>query len=586
MANKPNRHLSEEELLRYADGEIPESQSWIARHLLACWQCRARLSDLEATIKTIVQFRNDDFLPAIPEPPKPWDSLQPRLRSQTAGAGSRSLWARIFSGPLHRHRLTTAVGFTALCVFGGLWFLEPRPASASAVLTRAANSESQAISGAHGKVVHQRLRVRKRKTGESHEALLEYGVWRNPAVFRLTQPAAGGPVLHDLEELYQDNHLNWREPLSAIAYSEWRKGLAHSETSVEPRAEEREVTVTTFVSRQPPDPQSIARAEITFRTSDYHAVQERLWTASADYEITETHWDLVEPEALASLRTDSNMQAAKANGGSAKSGTRPPQLDVDLATTEMEIRHALHHLAADLGDPITVGRGPEGDVIVEVLGVRPERLGQIEELLHRYPTVILDRTGHVLRDSQPCDGRAQPPPMLVSSGPATGPEVLVKHFGGQEELQTFSREMLELSAAAMAHAYALRALAMRYDPAAERILSAASVRQLWEMVASHTEAMNDKSSQIETELRPVLHDISLRRDSPPPHSLGTTWQQSAMEVFRQAQNIDRLLKITLTKTNSSDTPADALSRLATELPVERALLAQYRDFVERNTTSK
>ena len=91
---------------------------------------------------------------------------------------------------------------------------------------------------------------------------------------------------------------------------------------------------------------------------------------------------------------------------------------------------------------------------------------------------------------------------------------------------------------------------------------------------------------METELRPILHDISLRRDSPPPHSLGTTWQQSAMEVFRQAQNIDRLLKITLTKTNSSDTPADALSRLATELPVERALLAQYRDFVERNTTSK
>jgi anti-sigma factor RsiW len=99
MGSKSDRHLSEEELLRYADGEIPGEQSRIARHLLACWECRGRLSDIEGAIKAIIRFRNNDFLPAIPLPPRPWDSLEPRIRLHMTRSRPRSLWRRIF--PVH-----------------------------------------------------------------------------------------------------------------------------------------------------------------------------------------------------------------------------------------------------------------------------------------------------------------------------------------------------------------------------------------------------------------------------------------------------------------------------------------------------
>jgi len=89
MANNRDRNLTEDELLRDADGEIPEKQPSISRHLLDCWGCRARFSDLEAAMKIIVRYRNEEFLAAIPAAPRPWDNLQTRLRSKGKGLSRR-----------------------------------------------------------------------------------------------------------------------------------------------------------------------------------------------------------------------------------------------------------------------------------------------------------------------------------------------------------------------------------------------------------------------------------------------------------------------------------------------------------------
>jgi hypothetical protein len=251
----------------------------------------------------------------------------------------------------------------------------------------------------------------------------------------------------------------------------------------------------------------------------------------------------------------------------------------------MQVRHALHHLGADLGDPITVGRGSRGEVIVEVLGVTPARLRQVEDLLHRYPAVVLDRSGRLLGSPKSCAGCEPTPPLLISSGGATSLDaVLVSHFGGEDELQAFSRELLGLSESAIAHAYALRILASRYDATAERLLSLDSKRQLWEMIVSHTEALTDKSSQIEVELRPLLHDVALRQDDQAAASFDVSWQQGAITVFRRVQGIDRLVKTAFTRTNSSIAPSEALSKLSMEAPATRAFLAKYRIYVERKST--
>jgi hypothetical protein len=430
MASERDRHLTEEELLRYADGEIREGQSRISQHLLACWDCRGRLSDLEAAIKAIVQFRNNDFLPAVPNPPRPWENLEDRLRARALRSRQQRFWNRIFwaaLGAIHHHRAATAAGIVvAGATLAGMWLLHPPAVSASAELAKASAAESTANLSASNRIVHQRLRVRKTTRRDSRETLLEYGVWRGPNLFRVTASSTGAPVLKELEDIYETSGLNWHDPLSVIAFSKWRTRLVGAQDALNRTSDSTEIAVRTTVN-QPVG--SIQVAEITLRTSDYHAIHEHLETTESDYEITETHWDLVSPET--SLVTRHAERTGPTNAVVPPIGNvKQPQANLNSDDIEMEIRHALHHLGADLGDRITVGRGPRGEVVVEVLGVSSQREAQIEDLMHRYPPVILDRTGALLKESQPCDGCTAPGPLIISGSPGRElDQVLRKHLG-------------------------------------------------------------------------------------------------------------------------------------------------------------
>jgi anti-sigma factor RsiW len=51
MALEPVRHVHEEDLERYAKGNLPEDAvAWIEEHLLICDPCRTRLSETDAYV--------------------------------------------------------------------------------------------------------------------------------------------------------------------------------------------------------------------------------------------------------------------------------------------------------------------------------------------------------------------------------------------------------------------------------------------------------------------------------------------------------------------------------------------------------
>jgi hypothetical protein len=587
MSNNRDRHLSEEELLRYADGEIPEEQSWISRHLLSCWDCRARLSDLETAIKAIVQFRNNDFLPAIPNPPRPWANLGDHLRALEVQR--RASWSRIFSvifSSFHRHRAASAAGFVLVCALVALWLVHPPPVSASAVLAKALAAESRASLSSTGKVVHQRFRLRKTAKSDRHETLLEFGIWRGTNMFRITASSTGAAALKDLEGVYETNGLNWRDPLSATAYAGWRANLREAHDTVA-QTDPGETTVRTFAKLPGLSIASIASAEITLRKPDYHVIHERLSTADDDYDITETHFDAVPAEAFPLMSR--KITPGRATAGAETRGDEPPKPGVTLTDDqiEMAIRHALHHLGADLGDPITVGRGPEGEVILEVLDVKPNRLAEIEDLLHRYPSVIIDRTGTLLRDSQPCASCDTTPLLPLPDGSAGDFDSdFEKHFGGSNELQAFIHQVLGLSDKTMAHAYALKVLASRYDEVALKSLTEDSKGELWEMVVNHATAMADTAAELETEVRPVLRETAPAQDSRANARSESGWQSGAMEAFRRVQTVDRMLKSAFTRTNSPIGPTEALRQLPEELSTETTILARYLALVEKEANRK
>ena len=73
MKGPEMRHPENEQLLRYADGELPaRTAGKIRSHVGACWQCRVELEELEETISECVRYRKNILQPFLPSPPAPW----------------------------------------------------------------------------------------------------------------------------------------------------------------------------------------------------------------------------------------------------------------------------------------------------------------------------------------------------------------------------------------------------------------------------------------------------------------------------------------------------------------------------------
>lgn len=75
-----NVHLSDQELIMAADGELPaRRKTEILAHLDACWSCRERMRSVESTISEFVRARNRELGDALPPAAGPRALLRARL---------------------------------------------------------------------------------------------------------------------------------------------------------------------------------------------------------------------------------------------------------------------------------------------------------------------------------------------------------------------------------------------------------------------------------------------------------------------------------------------------------------------------
>src|SRR5580704_17707019 len=80
MSSLGTRHPGDEQLLRFADGEMTAPQSEEIRgHLKACWQCRGELEEIEHTIGECVHYRKIVLDVCLPPPPEPWFDIYPHF---------------------------------------------------------------------------------------------------------------------------------------------------------------------------------------------------------------------------------------------------------------------------------------------------------------------------------------------------------------------------------------------------------------------------------------------------------------------------------------------------------------------------
>ena len=99
-------HLSDQELLLAADGELPPARAeGAASHLVECWTCRVRKGEIEDSIRDFVHAYHGNLDPLLPAPAGPRALLKAQLAETTAEIASAPHgWrARWFKDPNLRY---------------------------------------------------------------------------------------------------------------------------------------------------------------------------------------------------------------------------------------------------------------------------------------------------------------------------------------------------------------------------------------------------------------------------------------------------------------------------------------------------
>ena len=130
---RADTHLSDEELLRFADGEVSSRESsGMNRHLSACWECRSRAREIEAAIAGFVRLHRDALDPQLPPKEGPRALLRARLAESVAASG-QSRWIASWQ----RHFVWRTAVYAAMALVIG--FL------AAAATYRLAHARSSAV---------------------------------------------------------------------------------------------------------------------------------------------------------------------------------------------------------------------------------------------------------------------------------------------------------------------------------------------------------------------------------------------------------------------------------------------------------
>jgi hypothetical protein len=91
-----NLHLSDQELLGAADGELPARRAAeIHAHLAACWDCRARMAEIEGTIADFARAHRQTLDPKLPPIAGPRALLRAQL-AELASTPRVSAWQWLF----------------------------------------------------------------------------------------------------------------------------------------------------------------------------------------------------------------------------------------------------------------------------------------------------------------------------------------------------------------------------------------------------------------------------------------------------------------------------------------------------------
>jgi hypothetical protein len=515
MSNATSQHPDEATLLRFLDQDLSADEIRdIAEHLAGCGACRGELAAVRETLGEVGRFHETVIKAALPGPPRAWG--RPLW---SALANPEPAERRLIGFPIKRALALAAAIVVAVVVVR--WMERPIPVSAAELLGKAEVQERAAPN------VSRRIRIR----WKSHS-------WTRPGRLDASLlPETDAPLLR---AMLGSAGFDWEDPLSAGAFSRWRKGLPEWHDDVRNEGGSYVVNTSTPAG-------ALSEASLTLRAGDLHAVSATLKYRSL--EILE----------MMEVPVDANEVAVgQPHPPVPELILRTPEATVPTtgAAEEVQVIVALHRIGADLGEPVDVLRTPEG-IQVSGSGLNAVRQEQIRAAVADIPGVRVAfeaNSGHRLNG-------AELPPRTAAPADAANPLLDELRAAAANAAADPADALIDATDRAVQRSYALAALARRFPQLVESALATGDRAVVRHTALDHVEALSTAVSQMTTLLAALL----------PPSSgsavAAAHWQQTAEDILVAAQGVDQELNA------SSHGDLDGRkARLATALTRLRSLV--------------
>lgn len=541
----PMRHIAEEQLLPYADGELkPRAAGQVRAHLETCWECRAGFQELQNTVNACVRYRKNVLVSHLPPPPAPWMDIYQKF--ERIDASMEPVFfprlVRMLQWPARSAARWVPVAAALLLL--GVLFLRYRetPSVHAAELLRKAVAAADSHP-AKVRAIHIRTARHSFTRPAGHVSL------------RASSPAdaeAAGSV----QALFRAANYDWENPLSARSYQAWRDQLSDKRDTVTESADSVRIRTDAPASE-------LVHATLTLRTQDLEPVQERLEFRNQDWvEITAVSESAAAPETIAAAPA---VRASAEPAAPAPAPVIAPPAEAGIGDM-LHVWVALHNAGADLGDPVEISRAG-GKVVVSGAGIAPDRRQQIQSALAAQPNVVV-------RFTEAVPTQAAPQRVLPERAAAGGLQRLQDHIadqvGGRASYEELASRVVDLSEPMMARAYALRRLAEQFPADAESQLSPADRQLLRDLRSEHTAALRRHAAELETALRPVTGTVRPAAETP-----RAVWQAATEDLFQSARQVDKLLAVMFGSAPGDSTVDQLAARLSSNLALLHARLDAY-----------
>jgi hypothetical protein len=546
------QHLDQEQLLRFADGELAPREATQARaHLEACWQCRVEFEELQKTIAECVRYRQDiqQFLPSIPSP---WADIYRRFDEIDRSLDRPNLFQRMRRQVQWRAIPKWATVPLALIVVAVLIYrLQQTPSVQAAELLR------QAVVAGAKDAKPRMIQIRTK-----HQQIRRVAGSRDALALNDSSTAPGS-----LEALFASAHYSWNDPLSARSYQEWRDQLPEKRDEVTQK--EDAYVIQTATTSGP-----LTEATLRLSTPDLRPIEEHLQFGNDEWvEVTE-----VAPEVAAAPpvdRGESKENHATPPEAAPDASPAPVNASAPLPTAtagdELQVLLTLHKMSADLGDPIEVSRSGS-QVVVSGVGIPPQRQQEIRQALASNAIVAV-------RFSDPVASKAPAAPPrpegAVNADISQLQARVAEKVGGRVNFEELSSQVLDLSEQMMSRAYALRRLADKFPAGADAALNPADRQALEGLRREHISALVHVSADLDHVLRPVFVSLGVNPRGGSAIGLSLAWQPATEEVFQSSRQVEKLTALMFGAAPSDSSSQQIPGELAASLSQLRGRLAAY-----------